>query len=69
MKYIDILKKYDKAIVSESQKLSDIYNEICNQGRSSDPIVNEEEEEKAPEENPEKKDCKECKECKTNAWI
>jgi hypothetical protein len=32
MKYLDILKKYDKAILSESKRLDDIYSKLLNEG-------------------------------------
>ena len=33
MKYIDILKEYDKAVVSEGLKLKEIYNSLVNEGK------------------------------------
>lgn len=41
MKYLEILKKFDKAIVSESQKLKEIYDELCKGDTPSNQICNE----------------------------
>lgn len=43
MKYLEILKKFDKAIVSESQKLKEIYDELCKGDTPSNQICNEDE--------------------------
>ena len=36
MKYLDILKKYDKAILSESKRLDDIYSKLLNEETEDD---------------------------------
>jgi hypothetical protein len=48
MNYLEILKKFDKAIITESQKLQEIYEELCN-GDNCDS----EETTETPEETPE----------------
>jgi len=52
MKYLDILKKYDNAIVTESKKLEDIYNQLVKEGccekEELDEGCNEEEGKKEP---------------------
>lgn len=52
MTYLEILKKFDKAIVTESQKLQDIYDNLVKDGHASNQFCNEEEKDdtKKPEE-------------------
>jgi len=59
MKYLDILKQFDKAIVTESQKLQDIYDNICKGETPNNQVCNEDE----TEEKKEIKDKEGCPDC------
>jgi hypothetical protein len=45
MNYLEILKKFDKAIVTESQKLQEIYDNLVKDGQASNQVCNEDEKE------------------------
>lgn len=60
MNYLEILKKFDKAIVTESQKLQDIYDNLVKDGRASNQVCNEDEKENSEsltENTPEDTEC------------
>lgn len=50
MKYLDILKEYDKAIISESKKLDDMYKKLLGESCETDAPTDADDEEKKVDE-------------------